>query len=87
MIEVPVPKVIAAPPDDVLEFVMDIERYQQVDPKIEPVEQVSRTAARTEFSFRPKLGGIRRRGPTTRAGMQLTPGDRVEITRLHNPSG
>ncbi len=70
---------------DVLDFVMDIERYQQIDAKIRPVERVVRTATRTEFYFRPRLGGIRMPGPKTGTRMQLTPGGRIEITLTHNP--
>jgi len=76
MIEVQRRVVIARPVDEVLEFVMDIERYQQVDTKIKPVEQVTRTPTRTEFHFHPKLGGIRMPGPTTGSSMQLTAGAR-----------
>ena len=85
MIEVQRRVVIARPVDEVLEFVMDIERYQQVDTKIKPVEQVTRTPTRTEFHFHPKLGGIRMPGPTTGSSMQLTPGARIDVTLSHNP--
>lgn len=85
MIEVQRRVVIDRSVQDVLEFVMDIERYQQIDAKIRPVERVIRTATRTEFHFQPRLGGVRMPGPKTGTRMQITPGQRIEITLTHNP--
>ncbi|MGH3319764.1 MAG: SRPBCC family protein [Streptosporangiaceae bacterium] len=64
-------------PQEILEFVMDIERYQQVDRKIRPVMWSRREADLTEFGCRPTLGGI----PSPRAVQQLrlTPDERVDI--------
>lgn len=85
MIEIRRSVVICRPVDEVLEFVMDIERYQHVDIKIKPVERVSRTATRTEFYFRPRLGSIRVPGPKVGSSMRLTPGKRIDVALLPTP--
>lgn len=53
---------IRATPEAVLDFVMDVERYQEIDDKIRPVLWVRTAENFTEFAFRPKLAGLL--GPT-----------------------
>lgn len=71
---------ISCTPDEMLEFVMDIERYQEVDTKIRPITWSRRTGNLTEFTCRPKLGGLRIPGPQPLQHVRLTPGTRVEIS-------
>ncbi|WP_028932215.1 SRPBCC family protein [Pseudonocardia spinosispora] len=66
-------------PDAMLEFVMDIERYQEIDDKIRPVLWARREGDRVEFACRPKLGGIRIPGAAVVQWIELTPGRRIDI--------
>lgn len=66
-------------PDEILEFVMDIERYQLIDDKIRPVLWARRDGERVEFACRPKLGGIRIPGAAVVQWVQLTPSRRIDI--------
>lgn len=74
---------IRATPEAVLDFVMDIERYAEIDEKIRPVLWTRREANFTEFAFRPKLGGLI--APTLVSQERLTPGQRVDITLAPAP--
>ncbi|MFH5227896.1 SRPBCC family protein [Antrihabitans spumae] len=74
---------IAVPPEVVLDFVMDIERYAEIDEKIRPVLWVRRERNLTEFAFRPRLGGLR--GTKMVAQERLTPGERVDIVMSPAP--
>lgn len=76
---------IACTPDELLEFVMDVERYATVDSKIRPIRWVRREGDVTEFGFRPRFLGLP--GPTTVSRMRLTPGQRIDVVlpgRPHN---
>ncbi|MGH3800565.1 MAG: SRPBCC family protein [Pseudonocardiaceae bacterium] len=70
-------QVIDGSPADILEFVMDIERYQQVDHKIRPVIWARRDGEVTEFACRPTLGDLP--SPKVVQQVRLTPGHRVDI--------
>lgn len=67
-------------PEELLEFVMDIERYTEVDDKIGPIDWARRQNNVTEFKFRSTLPGIPGPTPKVVSRMQLTPGERVDIT-------
>jgi hypothetical protein len=83
MVLVQVVETIAAPSDKILEFVMDIERYADVDAKIKPILWARRDGNRLEFACRPKLVGIRQ--PKVIQFAELTPGRRIEIGLLPLP--
>lgn len=74
---------IRVTPEAVLEFVMDIEHYQEIDQKIRPVRWVKRDGNLTEFAFRPRFGGLL--GPIVVAQERLTPGSRVDIVLAPSP--
>nr|WP_042191242.1 SRPBCC family protein [Kibdelosporangium sp. MJ126-NF4]CEL19941.1 hypothetical protein [Kibdelosporangium sp. MJ126-NF4]CTQ97165.1 hypothetical protein [Kibdelosporangium sp. MJ126-NF4] len=84
MLTVEVTEVIACTPDELLEFVMDPERYAEVDTKIRPVVWVRRDGNVTEFKFRSKLAGLP--GPPTVSRMTLTPGKRVDVALAPPPA-
>lgn len=75
---------IACQPDDLLAFVMDPERYAQVDSKIRPVLSVRRMGNVTEFKFRPRVACIP--GPPAISQMTLTPGTRVDVALAPPPA-
>ncbi|MFK8843937.1 hypothetical protein [Streptomyces sp. Ac-502] len=62
-----------------LGFVMDVERYAQVDDKLRTVFWVRRDGDLTEFAFRPALPGVPFPQPKAVARMRLTPGRRIDI--------
>lgn len=84
MLTVEVTEKISCTPDELLEFVMDVERYAQVDRKIRPVQWARRDGNLTEFCFRPRLVGIP--APPSVAQMRLTPGKRIDITLAPPPA-
>lgn len=57
MLTVVVEKTIGCAPRDLLEFVLDIQWYAEIDDKIRPVHWVKREPNFTEFACRPKLAG------------------------------
>ncbi|MFG2891066.1 SRPBCC family protein [Streptomyces sp. NPDC048248] len=71
-------------PEAFLDFVMDIERYAQVDDKLRAISCVRRDGNSTEFTFRPKLPGVPLPQPKATAQMRLTPRERIDI-RLAPP--
>ena len=71
-------------PDDLLQLVMDIERYQHVDDKIRPVHWARRQGNVTEFNCRPTLGGLPTPTPVIQL-IELTPGERVDISLAPAP--
>jgi hypothetical protein len=83
MVRVQVVETIAVPPDEILEFVMDIERYAEVDAKIKPILWARRDGNRLEFACRPKLVGLRQ--PKVVQFAELTPGRRIDIGLLPRP--
>jgi len=58
MITVEVVETIGCTRDEFLGFVMDIERYAEVDRKIDPVTWWRREGNLLEFECKPKLGGV-----------------------------
>jgi hypothetical protein len=77
MLTVEVEEVIDCTCEDVLEMVMDIERYAQVDHKIHPVLWSRRDGDVVTFACRPKLAGLRQ--PKVIQYVQLTPGRSIDI--------
>lgn len=69
--------------DDVLAFIMDVEPYQAVDPRLTSITWVRRSPGETVFRFRPRLMGAP--GPRTTQRVVLTPGRRVDITPAPSP--
>jgi hypothetical protein len=75
---------VAASPEEVVEFVMDLERYAQADWKIGWVYAVERHGDRAEVCFRGKMAGLP--GPKTRQLLEVTSEEdgtrRVKVTNL-----
>lgn len=69
---------VACTPPEFLEFVMDIERYAEVDDKIKPILWSNRDGDVVEFACRPKLAGLRQ--PKVVQRVRLTPGRRIDIS-------
>jgi hypothetical protein len=78
MVTVQVAETIGCTPDELLEFVMDIERYAEVDKKINPVIWWRRDGDLLEFACRPRLAGVRQ--PKVVQQCRLTPGKRIAIS-------
>jgi len=78
MVRVQVTETIACTPDEFLEFVMDIERYAQVDKKISPILWQRREGDLLEFACRPTLAGLPQ--PKVVQQAALTPGRRIGIS-------
>jgi carbon monoxide dehydrogenase subunit G len=74
---------IRATPEAILDFAMDVERYQEIDRKIRPVRWARRDGDLTEFAFRVRLGPLV--GPVVVARERLTPGRRIDITLAPPP--
>jgi Polyketide cyclase / dehydrase and lipid transport len=74
---------IKCTPEEFLELVMDVERYQLVDTKIYPVDWARRDGNVTEFKFRPKVAGIP--SPKVVQRVTLTPGERIDILNAPTP--
>lgn len=85
MVRIQAVQTIACTPAEVLEFVMDIERYAEVDEKIRPVYWSRSDGNLVEFQFRPKLPGLPIPTPKLVQRVQLTPGERIEITNAPWP--
>lgn len=75
--------VVARPAKEVLAFIMDVEAYRAVDPRLRTIAWVRRSPGETVFRFRPKLMGLP--GPMTTQRVVLTPGRRVDITPVPSP--
>lgn len=74
---------VACTPAEFLEFVMDVERYAEVDDKIKPILWVRREGDLTVFACRPKLAGLRQ--PKVVQQMRRTPGERIDIALAPKP--
>jgi len=74
---------VACTAEEFLGFVMDIERYAEVDEKIKPILWVRREGDLTVFACRPKLAGLRQ--PKVVQHLRLTPGERIDITLAPKP--
>ncbi|GAB3509023.1 SRPBCC family protein [Amycolatopsis cihanbeyliensis] len=79
MVGVTVEQTVRCAPEEFLAFVLDAERYAEVDSKLGRIDWVRRQDDVTEFKFRSHLPGIPGPGPTLVSRMSLTPGERVDI--------
>lgn len=84
MVEVEVERTIDCAPETFLEFVMDPERYREVDDKIVRVLWQRREGNLTEFKFKPRMPGVSLPEPPAISQMRLTPGKRIDV-RLAPP--
>jgi len=66
-------------PEAYLDFVMDVERYREVDDKLGPIAWVRRDGNLLEFKFKPRLPGMNLPEPGTVSRMRLTPGERIDV--------
>lgn len=78
MVTVQVVETIRCTPRELLEFVMDIERYAEIDRKIQPVSWAERDGDFLEFECRPKVAGVPQ--PKVVQQVRLTPWSRIDIT-------
>lgn len=69
---------VRRPATEILDFILDVEAYRAVDPRLRTIRWVRRTPGETVFRFRPTLMGLP--GPMTTQRVTLTPGKRVDIT-------
>jgi len=83
MVEARAQQTMACSPDEFLEFVLDVERYSQVDDKLGHFDWVRREGNRVEFKFLPGMPGIPTPSPKLVPKMVaqavLTPGKRVDV--------
>jgi hypothetical protein len=79
MVKVELEETIACSPEAYLDFVMDVERYKEVDDKLGPILWTRRRGDVLEFKFRPKLPGFRLPEPGTISQMRLVPGRRIDV--------
>lgn len=78
MVTVQVEDTIDCTPGRLLEFVMDIERYAEVDSKINPVTWSRREGNLLEFECKPKVAGVPQ--PKVIQQARLAPGKRIDIS-------
>ena len=79
MVEVELQETIRCSPQVWLEFVMDVERYADVDDKIGPITWTRREDDIVRFKFRPRLPGLRLPALRIVSQMRLTPGRRIDV--------
>lgn len=79
MVKVEQKESIRCSAEQYLDFVMDVERYVDVDDKIERIVWVRRDGNLTEFKFQPRMPGMRMPEPPAISQMRLTPGKRIDI--------
>lgn len=79
MIDVRAQEMIRCSPDAWLAFVLDVERYAEVDDKIGPIAWTRRRGDVVEFKFAPRLPGVPLPGPRIVSRMRLTPGQRIDV--------
>ncbi|MFH8462559.1 SRPBCC family protein [Streptomyces sp. NPDC017991] len=79
MVKVEKEQTIACTPEAFLGFVLDVERYIEVDDKIGAISWVRRDGNLTEFKFQPRLPGLPLPEPKAIAQMRLTPGKSIDI--------
>jgi hypothetical protein len=70
--------------DEYLAFVLDVERYREVDDKLGRIDWVRTEGNVTEFRFRPKMP-LMPWSPKVVSRMTLTPGQRVDIAYAPRP--
>lgn len=71
-------ELVRRPATEILDFILDVEAYRAVDPRLRTIRWVRRTPGETVFRFRPTLMGLP--APMTTQRVTLTPGERVDIT-------
>lgn len=84
MLTVEVTETFPCTPEELLDFVMDVERYALVDPRLRPVLWTRREGNLLEFGFRPRVAGLP--APKTVARVRLTPGHRVDVELAPPPA-
>ncbi len=70
--------------DEYFAFVLDVERYRQVDDKLGRIDWVRTEGNVTEFRFRPKMP-LMPWSPKVVSLMTLTPGERIDIQYAPKP--
>src|SRR5438309_11525413 len=70
--------------EEYLAFVLDVERYRQVDDKLGPIDWVRTEGNVTDFRFRPKMP-LTPWSPKVVSRMTLTPGQRIDIEYAPKP--
>jgi hypothetical protein len=70
--------------DEYLAFVLDVERYRQVDDKLGRIDWVRTEGYVTEFRFRPKVP-LMPWSPKVVSRMTLTPGQRIDVRYAPKP--
>lgn len=70
--------------DEFLAFVIDVERYREVDDKLGPIDWVRTEGTVTEFRFRPKMP-LMPWSPKVVSRMTLIPGERIDIEYAPKP--
>ena len=71
--------------EEYLAFVLDVERYREVDDKIGPIDWVRTDGDVTEFRFRPKMP-LMPWSPKVVSRMTLTPRERIDIAYAPPPA-
>src|SRR5437588_5519305 len=79
MIDVQATEVIDRSPDDILGFVMDLDRYRTADHKILKVHSIRRDGNDAEVSFRSRARGL---PALARQRMHLLPAQRIYVTNV-----
>ena len=79
VVEVELQETINCSPQSWLEFVMDVERYAEVDDKIEQIAWVRRKDQLVEFKFRPRLPGLPLPPVRMVSQMRLTSDSRIDV--------
>lgn len=79
MVTVEMHQTIRCTPQQWLDFVLDVERYAEVDDKLGPITRIRRRGTLTEFRFIPRLPGLAVPPLPAVSQMRLTPGERVDV--------
>jgi polyketide cyclase/dehydrase/lipid transport protein len=79
VVKVALEETIACSPEEYLDFVMDVERYRQVDDKLGRILWTRRQGDVLQFKFLPKLPGFRLPPVGTVSSMRLVPGARIDV--------
>jgi cation diffusion facilitator CzcD-associated flavoprotein CzcO len=85
MVKVELTEVIRCSAEAFLDFVMDVERYRDVDDKIGPVSWVRRDGDLIEVKYQPRMPGLALPEPKAVAQLRLTPGRRVDVALAPPP--
>ncbi|MFC4376038.1 SRPBCC family protein [Nocardia halotolerans] len=83
--DVVVEQLMKCSPDEYLDFVMDVERYAEVDDKITSIDWVRREGNIVRFKFRPALPGLPRPMPKMVLQLTLVPGERIDLMLAPRP--